>query len=84
MPDLPSVNGMQTIKAFEKFGFVMHRVKGSHHIMKKPDHAYVLTLPVHGARSLKPETLRSLIRGAMCSSAGPQLPRLAWRRHMGG
>ncbi len=64
MPDLPAVNGMQTIKAFEKFGFVVDRVKGSHHIMKKPDHTYVLTIPVHGARSLKPGTLRSLIRDA--------------------
>ncbi len=64
MPDLPAVNGMQIIKAFEKFGFVVVRVKGSHHIMKKSDHTYVLTIPVHGAKRLKPGTLRSLIRDA--------------------
>ncbi|MDZ7616016.1 MAG: type II toxin-antitoxin system HicA family toxin [Patescibacteria group bacterium] len=54
MPDLPAANGLQTIKAFEKFGFVVDRVKGSHHVMKKPDHTYVLTKPVHGAKNLKP------------------------------
>jgi predicted RNA binding protein YcfA (HicA-like mRNA interferase family) len=64
MPELPVVTGPDAIKAFEQAGFVLARVEGSHHILKKPGHRYLLTVPVHGNRSLKPGTLRGLLRGA--------------------
>ncbi len=64
MPELPVVTGGQAIKAFEKAGFSVVRIKGSHHIMKAPDHVFLLTVPVHGNKPLKPGTLRALIRGA--------------------
>ncbi|MBN2023326.1 MAG: type II toxin-antitoxin system HicA family toxin [Pirellulales bacterium] len=64
MPNLPAVNGKQAIRAFERLGFSVVRIDGSHHIMKKPGHCYVLTVPVHSGRVLPNGTLRGLIRAA--------------------
>jgi predicted RNA binding protein YcfA (HicA-like mRNA interferase family) len=64
MASLPCVTGNDAIRAFEKLGFVVVRVRSSHHIMKKDGHRNVLTVPVHGNATLKPGTLRSLIRAA--------------------
>lgn len=64
MPDLPSITGAEAIKAFEKCGFSVARINGSHHIMKKDGQPSNLTVPVHGSKCIKRGTLRSLIRGA--------------------
>ncbi|HBO42577.1 MAG TPA: hypothetical protein DD670_01305 [Planctomycetaceae bacterium] len=58
MPSLPAVDGRQAIRAFEKLGFSVVRIQGSHHIMEKAGHRYVLSVPVHRG------TLRSVIRAA--------------------
>jgi predicted RNA binding protein YcfA (HicA-like mRNA interferase family) len=36
MPPLPMLPGAGVVKALEKDGFMLIRVKGSHHIMIKP------------------------------------------------
>ncbi len=64
MCDLPSVSGQQAIAAFEKDGFSVARMSASHHIMNKPGHRFVLSVPVHGNRPLRKGTLRGLIRAA--------------------
>ncbi len=64
MSKLPSVTGNQAIKAFEKEGFSVVRVTGSHHIMKKEGHTYNLSVPLHAGTPLKKGTLRQLIRDA--------------------
>lgn len=64
MPDLPAVTGNQAIRAFERFGFAVSRINGSHHVMTKPGHRFILSIPVHGNDNLKPGTLRSLIKAA--------------------
>jgi predicted RNA binding protein YcfA (HicA-like mRNA interferase family) len=64
MSDIPAVNGKQAISAFEKNEFVVVRTSGSHHIMKKDGHPFVLSVPVHGNQSLKTGTLRGLIRAS--------------------
>lgn len=69
MPELPSVTGRQCIRAFEKIGFELDRVRGSHHILVKPGHPYVLTIPVHRKRAIAKGTLRELIRAAGISVA---------------
>ena len=64
-PGLPAVSGREVVRALERAGFVMERIAGSHHIMAHPDDARrVLTVPVHGARDLKPGTLRGVVRQA--------------------
>ena len=64
MSKLPVVTGRQAIQAFARLGFEEVRVRGSHHILKKPGHVFVLTVPVHGADALKPGLLRRLVRDA--------------------
>lgn len=62
MPDLPSITGNAAIKAFSKDGFELDRIRGSHHILKRLGHRFLLSVPVHGQQCVKPGTLRSLIR----------------------
>ncbi len=61
MPKLPRVSGADAVRAFEKAGFKVDRIKGSHHIMKRDGHPHLLSVPVHGNKSLPSGTLRSLI-----------------------
>jgi predicted RNA binding protein YcfA (HicA-like mRNA interferase family) len=67
MASLPSISGKTAIAAFGKMGFKYDRTAGSHHILKKKDFAFVLSVPVHGDKPLKRGTLRSLIRDAEIS-----------------
>ena len=64
MSSLPSINGHEAVDAFSKIGFVVVRVEGSHHVMKKPGHKYLLSVPIHGSKSVKRGTLRGLIRAS--------------------
>ena len=64
MSELPSVTGKQAISAFEQHGFAVVRVCGSHHMMKKTAHRFVLSVPVHGKKPVKKGTLRGLIKAA--------------------
>lgn len=69
MPRLPAITGRQAIEAFQTFGFVVDRVHGSHHLMKRPGHRFALSVPVHSNQTVPPGTLRSLIRAAGLSVA---------------
>jgi predicted RNA binding protein YcfA (HicA-like mRNA interferase family) len=62
MAKLPAVTGGEAIAAFAKAGFATDRVSSSHHILKRPGHPNTLSVPVHGSKTLKRGTLRSLIR----------------------
>jgi predicted RNA binding protein YcfA (HicA-like mRNA interferase family) len=49
----------------QRAGFIVDRIAGSHYIMAHSNDARrAVTVPVHGARDLKPGTLRSIIRQA--------------------
>ena len=63
MPPLPTVSGAEVIKALENAGFVLARVKGSHHMMRSPDGRFTV-VPVHQGKDLPPGTLRRVIRDA--------------------
>ena len=64
MSELPPVTGPEAIRAFARVGFVEVRVKGSHHVLKNPDHTFLLTVPVHQKQALKTGTIRRLIKDA--------------------
>lgn len=64
MPKLPSISGREVVRAFEAAGFHVDRIEGSHHVMVKPGHFKVLSVPVHKGTLVKRGTLRSLIRNA--------------------
>jgi predicted RNA binding protein YcfA (HicA-like mRNA interferase family) len=62
--ELPSLSGREVIAAFQRAGFQPVRVKGSHHILRKPGHPFVLSVPVHAGRPVAKGTLLQLIKGA--------------------
>ncbi len=65
MSELPAVTGKEAIDAFSKVGFFVERIsKSSHHILKKDGYRYLLSVPVHGKKTLKRGTLRNLIKAA--------------------
>ena len=61
MPRLPVTSGAQVVKALMQAGFVVIRVKGSHHAMRHPDGRNT-SVPVHGSQDLPPGTLRAILR----------------------
>jgi predicted RNA binding protein YcfA (HicA-like mRNA interferase family) len=63
MPPLPTVSGTQLIRALERAGFAVTRVKGSHHRLKHPD-GRATTVPVHSGRDVPKGTLRSVLEDA--------------------
>ncbi len=63
MPPIPAVSGTELVKALERAGFVVTRVKGSHHRLKHPD-GRATTVPVHSGRDVPKGTLRSVLEDA--------------------
>lgn len=63
MPQLPAVRGDQVVKALEKVGFLVVRVRGSHHVLRHAD-GRGTTVPVHQGRDLAKGTLRNILADA--------------------
>ncbi|WP_372338723.1 type II toxin-antitoxin system HicA family toxin [Mangrovibrevibacter kandeliae] len=62
---LPAVSGRRTVRALEKAGFVVDRIKGSHHILLHPGRAKsAVSVPVHGNRELPRGTLSGIMEQA--------------------
>jgi len=62
------VSARAIVKALERKGFNLVRVKGSHHHYFKQGIGLV-TVPVHGNHTLKPTTQRSIMRHAGLTDA---------------
>ena len=61
---LPVVRSAEVIRALERAGFLVRRVKGSHYILRHPDKPTLLvTVPFHN-RDLKKGTLQSIVKQA--------------------
>jgi predicted RNA binding protein YcfA (HicA-like mRNA interferase family) len=59
---LKGLNGKQVMRALERGGFEIVRVRGSHHTFRKPGvPGSKVIVPVHGAHDLPPGTVRSII-----------------------
>jgi predicted RNA binding protein YcfA (HicA-like mRNA interferase family) len=61
MPPVPAVHGEQLVKALERAGFVITRVKGSHHRLGNAD-GRATTVPVHVGQDVPKGTLRSVLQ----------------------
>lgn len=62
---LPVISGKRVIQVFQRAGFAVERIVGSHHVLVYPgDPSRTVTVPLHGNRDLKPGTLRSIIHQA--------------------
>ena len=61
MPQLPVISGKDFIKFLQTLGFIVVRVKGSHHRLKHPD-GRVTTVPAHKNTDLPKGLMRKIIR----------------------
>lgn len=63
MSRLPRVSGFEVVRALERAGFRVARIRGSHHALAGPQ-GRVVIVPVHGKRALPVGTLRDILRQA--------------------
>ena len=63
MPKLPSLTPQKIIPVLEKKGFVLDRIKGSHHIYYHPETKRRVVVPLH-KRDLPKGTLLEIIKQA--------------------
>jgi predicted RNA binding protein YcfA (HicA-like mRNA interferase family) len=59
--DFPSLSGERLIKALHKQGFVLVRVRGSHHFLRHPD-GRCTVVPVHRGETVGPGLLAQILR----------------------
>ncbi len=63
MSQAPTVRGDQVVKAREKVGFQVVRIRGSHHVLRHSD-GRGTTVPVHHGRDVAKGTLRNILADA--------------------
>ena len=61
---MKSVSGKELCKALDRQGWILDRIRGSHHIYFHPLKPEVVTVPVHGNRDLRIGTLRAIMKEA--------------------
>ena len=57
---IPSLSGIKVVRALERAGFKVTRVRGSHYMMRHPDGRSV-PVPVHPGRDMPKGTLRNVL-----------------------
>jgi predicted RNA binding protein YcfA (HicA-like mRNA interferase family)/predicted RNase H-like HicB family nuclease len=55
MPPVPRLSGRQIVRALRKAGWILKRIEGSHHVLEGPG-GQIVSVPVHGAKTLPPGT----------------------------
>jgi predicted RNA binding protein YcfA (HicA-like mRNA interferase family) len=59
---LSGLSGRQIVQALERGGFELIRVRGSHHMLRRPGFPKTkVIVPVHGSQTTPPGTVRSII-----------------------
>ncbi len=61
MSRLPRVTGKQLLAALRKAGFVLVRIKGSHHFVRHAD-GRTTTVPVHTGDIIGPGLMRDILQ----------------------
>lgn len=61
---MKSIVGKNLCKIVEEFGWILTRVKGSHHIYTKEDTSVIVVIPVHSNRDLPIGTLKGILKDA--------------------
>ncbi len=59
---MKSVSGREFARIFERRGWTLLRVSGSHHIYGKGGSSVRLSVPIHGSKPLKTGLLRHLMK----------------------
>ena len=61
-PRLPTVSGRQFLRALERAGFEVIRIKGSHHFVRhRNDRSRQSVIPVHGTEDLGRALMRKIL-----------------------
>ncbi len=63
---LPRISGKQTVEALLRAGFIIHRIRGSHYILKHTETGWRVTVP-YQRRELALKTLHSILKQAAIS-----------------
>jgi predicted RNA binding protein YcfA (HicA-like mRNA interferase family) len=61
MSRFPRLTGAQIIARLEKIGFIVVRIRGSHHRLSHPD-GRSTTVPSHGAETIGPGLLSKILK----------------------
>jgi predicted RNA binding protein YcfA (HicA-like mRNA interferase family) len=61
---LKRVSGKQMCKILTRHGWALDHVTGAHHVFKKPDEVRLISVPVHGNRTLKKGTQAGIMKEA--------------------
>jgi predicted RNA binding protein YcfA (HicA-like mRNA interferase family) len=61
MSRLPALTARSLIRALERLGFQVHRIRGSHHYLRHPDGRSTV-VPVHAGEDLGPGLLAKILR----------------------
>jgi len=63
LTQLPTFTGKDLVAALQQLGFVVLRLKGSHHFMRHPD-GRTTVVPVHAGEDIGPGLLSKILRDA--------------------
>lgn len=61
MTTLPALTGKELVAALGKAGFVVIRIRGSHHLLRHQD-GRITVIPVHPAETIGPGLLNKILR----------------------
>jgi predicted RNA binding protein YcfA (HicA-like mRNA interferase family) len=61
---LKAVTGPEMCRLIEKNGWLLRRIKGSHHIYSKSGESKIISIPVHASKNLKPGLASRIARDA--------------------
>ena len=64
MPPIKRVSGRQLVRALERLGWRVDRIRGSHHIMRHDQSRTTLAVPVHANTTLPIGTQLSILKDA--------------------
>jgi len=61
---MKSVSGKELCKIVQNKGWILKRIKGSHHVFEKAGLETTLSIPIHSNKDLKIGTLKSIMKQA--------------------
>ena len=59
---MKNISGKEFTKLLERKGWILKRVKGSHHVFMKKDNPARISVPIHGNDPLKQRLLMHLLK----------------------
>ncbi len=62
--ELPALTPREVVRVLLRHGFIVHRIAGSHHVLKHPRDPRIRVVVAVHRKELKPATLRRIIQDA--------------------